>query len=148
MMTAIQSSCIAVKGGRVFSCTLPLHPFQKERHRTGQDGKTYTPKRTKKAEQDLAILVKSLKPPTFEGAIELDIVFVIKNDKKEPRTPKTQRPDLSNYVKLVEDALNGVLWKDDAQIFRLSALQLWGEQDQISLSVFERDADYRFSNLP
>lgn len=39
--------------------------------------------------------------------------------------PKMTRPDLSNYVKLLEDALNGIAWEDDGQIAKIGAAKLW-----------------------
>lgn len=39
----------------------------------------------------------------------------------EPDQP-TGRPDLSNLLKLVEDALTGVAWTDDDQVVRISSL--------------------------
>lgn len=33
------------------------------------------------------------------------------------------RPDLSNYIKLVEDALNGLMWADDALIVRYAHVE-------------------------
>lgn len=40
-----------------------------------------------------------------------------------PRPGK--RPDLSNIVKLVEDALNGLAYEDDAQIVDVRAAKVW-----------------------
>lgn len=43
----------------------------------------------------------------------------------------TGRPDLSNLVKLVEDALTGVVWKDDDQVTSIRARKqyvAWWEQ--------------------
>lgn len=39
-------------------------------------------------------------------------------------SPHTQKPDLDNLAKPVLDALNGVAWKDDSQIFELR-IQKW-----------------------
>ncbi len=38
------------------------------------------------------------------------------------------KPDSSNFLKLVEDALNDRLWHDDAQIVRLHVLLDWADQ--------------------
>ena len=35
--------------------------------------------------------------------------------------PHWKAPDLSNIIKLVEDALNGVCWHDDSRIFQITA---------------------------
>lgn len=37
------------------------------------------------------------------------------------------RPDVSNLAKAVEDALDGLAWRDDAQIMTLSASKVWGD---------------------
>jgi len=38
--------------------------------------------------------------------------------KPMPREPKTGKPDWDNLSKAICDALNGVLWKDDSQVWR------------------------------
>jgi Holliday junction resolvase RusA-like endonuclease len=37
----------------------------------------------------------------------------------EWQRPPPSKPDADNYAKLVLDALNGVLWRDDSQVVRL-----------------------------
>src|SRR5574343_2085618 len=37
----------------------------------------------------------------------------------------TKKPDLDNLVKFVKDCCNGVLWKDDAQVFSLTATKAY-----------------------
>jgi len=55
--------------------------------------------------------------------LEIDALFLPpKRLEKRARTlcqwfPHVSRPDASNIVKGVEDALNGVAWRDDAQVF-------------------------------
>ena len=57
------------------------------------------------------------------GPIRVDCVFVFPRQanriwakKPMPRYRKTSKPDIDNLQKAVLDALNGVLWTDDAQV--------------------------------
>lgn len=60
------------------------------------------------------------------GAVIMDVVFYVKvpkgfSGKKRQAALNnelypTKRPDRDNYLKLTQDALNGVVYKDDAQI--------------------------------
>lgn len=43
-----------------------------------------------------------------------------------PQLPST-RPDTSKLVRAVEDALKGIVWRDDGQIAQLAALKLYAE---------------------
>ncbi|HYF77350.1 MAG TPA: RusA family crossover junction endodeoxyribonuclease [Symbiobacteriaceae bacterium] len=64
-----------------------------------------------------------LPPALLEGPIVLECRFYLarparlmrKRDPEGP-VPHTSRPDLDNLYKSVQDALKGVLWKDDSQI--------------------------------
>lgn len=70
--------------------------------------------------------------PQLEGPLKLSVMVVL----AEPKLSKAKlaalagfkitRPDLDNYVKIVSDALGGVLCKDDGQIAVLEASKVFG----------------------
>lgn len=47
------------------------------------------------------------------------------------------KPDTSNYVKLIEDALTGVIWKDDNCIVDLTASKYYSDDPRIEVTVTE-----------
>lgn len=49
--------------------------------------------------------------------------------------PHTQKPDLSNLVKAIEDAANRVLFLDDSQIAAGAQTKVWGDVDQTAVIV-------------
>ena len=51
--------------------------------------------------------------------------------------PLSHKPDLSNLIKFVEDAANGVLYKDDSCIVHLQAWKLYGEEEKTEITLFE-----------
>lgn len=48
---------------------------------------------------------------------------------------KLSKPDLSNIVKAIEDALNESAYADDAQIVQHSAWKGWGERNEIVVEI-------------
>lgn len=79
----------------------------------------------------------------LEGPVHLSVTAVWPwpsswSDKKrlEPwRSWKTSRPDLDNIVKLVCDALNGVCWRDDAQICSGQQRKCYGQHPGIEIEI-------------
>ncbi len=83
-------------------------PVPKARPRVVRTG-TYTPTRTKDAEQRILHYLKVAYPhltPT-EGAVSVSCDFYMST---------ARRTDLDNLLKLVLDAGNHVIWRDDSQI--------------------------------
>ena len=48
----------------------------------------------------------------------------------------TTKPDCSNYIKGIEDALNKVLWKDDSQIVSETCNKFYSDQPRVELTVW------------
>ena len=106
-----------------YKFSIPHRPKSKGRPRvTSKNGKqcAYTPKATRDWEE----IVKSYyKGPKFEGPVSLSIVLrstkvtVTVSPLESEMSPL--RGDISNYVKGIEDALNGLAYDDDRQIHRL-----------------------------
>lgn len=74
-------------------------------------------------------------PLPHVGPVWLSVVFAfpfpVSQSVRFPGMEKTSRPDLENCLKAVMDALNGVLWRDDAQIANLSAYKIYDESGYI-----------------
>jgi Holliday junction resolvase RusA-like endonuclease len=49
----------------------------------------------------------------------------------------TSRPDTDNYIKSVQDALNGIVWKDDSQVVALIADKWYSDKPRIEIDVRE-----------
>lgn len=56
-----------------------------------------------------------------EGALAMGVTFFLRRPQSLPKRERhpVKRPDLSNLLKAVEDALKGVVYRDDSQIVRL-----------------------------
>lgn len=111
--------------------------------RVGGGVRTYSTKKQQYAEQMIRLAwVQAGEPRLDGGAVSLTLTAFIqrpashlrKNNmltaegKRHPYPAK--RPDLSNIVKLVEDALNGCAWSDDAMIIDIQARKRWAFEDQ------------------
>lgn len=46
-----------------------------------------------------------------------------------------QSPDLTNLVKCIEDALTGIVWHDDRQVWRSTLSKVWGVTDSVAVDV-------------
>ncbi len=119
-------------------------PVGKARPRVTKTGHAYTPTRTKVAETDVKQAWQAAGRPRLpDGAVTLMVAVQVTRPKTHyttrgalsatgRRAPlPTSRPDLDNVAKLVADALNGLAWRDDAQITDLHVIRRWGEVPRI-----------------
>jgi len=80
---------------------------------------------------------KAYTGPPIEGPIEIEIVFVLPRPKSMrwktkpmPRVLHPKRPDIDNLTKGVLDALNGLAWGDDGQIYRAAVSKWYASGDE------------------
>ena len=82
--------------------------------------------------------------PLLEGPLRLGVVFAVPRPKGhygarglKPSAPEhpTVRPDVTKLVRAVEDAMTGVVWRDDAQVVWQVAWKEYGEPAHCIVTV-------------
>ena len=121
---------------------IPGEPIPLKRHRTCK-GKTYDP--SKEAKRNFAWLVKQRAVGLFPHAegIKVEIEYHMPIPKSYSKTkrlnaigkPHTKKPDLTNLAKFTEDALNHILWKDDAIIADLHVKKIYSEEPKTVINL-------------
>lgn len=85
------------------------------------------------------------------GPLELDVTFVLARPKGHYRTGRhcdlvrdgapawpMVKPDVTKLVRGVEDALTGVVWRDDAQVVVQRACKVYGVPERAEITVREK----------
>jgi len=121
---------------------IPGIPKALKRHRTSK-GKTYDP--SKEDKNAFAWDVKLLSKGTqmYQESIKLELEYHMPIPKSYSKTkaskalgkPHTKKPDITNLAKFTEDALNKVLWEDDALIAEISAKKIYSEEPKTVITV-------------
>jgi Holliday junction resolvase RusA-like endonuclease len=115
-------------------------PVGKGRPRFTKQGRAYTPAKTKEYEHRLAAAAsdamqdQGLEPWTGKCKVGVLAQFEIpKSWPKKRREAATRyevhpgRPDIDNLVKIALDAINGVVFEDDAQVYMVQAMKRYGD---------------------
>lgn len=130
-----------------------IEPQQQERPRATGRGRfirVYDPPKTAKFKRELKQLATEMyHDAPLEGEIYLKVAFYRKIQKSvskkehDRRASGTHRPivkpDLSNYLKAFEDALNGVLWKDDAMIVHEEIDKYYSDNPRIEVEIYAKE---------
>lgn len=133
--------------------TFNIEPQQQERPRATGRGKfirVYDPPKTAKFKRELKQLATEMyHDAPLEGEIYLKVAFYRKIQKSiskkehDKRASGEHRPivkaDLSNYLKSFEDALNGVLWKDDAMIVHEEIDKYYSDNPRIEVEIYAKE---------
>jgi len=123
--------------------TLPLVPVAWERVDRNRYGFAYVPAKTKRFENAVASYAMRYAPATpLRGPLTMTIRFIVKRPRRPEFHLPAVRPDLSNYIKAVEDGLNKVIWDDDARLCHIDARKLYdmtgaGPRIEIEISTIE-----------
>lgn len=129
-----------------------IEPVEQARPRATRMGKRirlYDPKKVAVYKQQLGYLARQamqergMEP--FDGPLEVRMEFyrpVQTSLSKKERARRlsgvhrpTVKPDLSNYIKALEDGLNGILWVDDNLIVSLQAEKLYSELPHLVVEI-------------
>lgn len=125
--------------------TIDGTPIPKARPRMTRSGTVYTTQRTREYEargREIAALAMRGTDP-IDGPIELWVSITVgmsakigrKQRERKIGMPVTSRPDLDNYVKSAMDIGNGIVFRDDAQVYRIGASKLYGDKPGMVVSV-------------
>jgi Holliday junction resolvase RusA-like endonuclease len=112
----------------------------------GGFARAYTPKKTQDAEYNFQAQAVQYKPSSpLTGPLVLTLKFY--RAKGIPSTKKglesalrgdirpIKKPDIDNLSKLVMDAMNGIFWKDDAQVVEKHSYKHYSENPRIEVTV-------------
>ncbi len=117
-------------------------PYPKGRPRFSR-GRVYTPRETTAAEGDI---ISQLTRQMDERELSilsgpLKVTMLIYKSKPKSARKKdlypTKRPDLDNYVKLILDAMDKIVFMDDAQIVSMESHKRFDKQPRIIVTVEE-----------
>jgi len=119
-----------------FKTVLLVKPVGKGRPRFGK-GRTYTDEKTVSAEAEIRFLLRADKAPKLDGPVYMSVAIYLKRPKSIPKSRvfPCVRPDLDNYLKLILDAGNGLLFDDDAQVVSATVSKFYGAPERIELIV-------------
>lgn len=110
------------------------------------NGRTYTDSKTGNAEAWIkSCAMDQVGQPLLDGPLALRMLIDVevpaswskrkRSDALANVIRPTGKPDLDNAVKLASDALNKIVWKDDAQICDLHVTRRYAEIPQTVLTV-------------
>lgn len=101
---------------------IPLEPVAWGRVKTGAQGHSYVPAKTRNYETAVGLFARSLHVlPALKGPLILTAQFIVAHPKRCNRAYPSVRPDLDNYMKALKDGLAGVLFEDDSQVCQYGA---------------------------
>lgn len=121
-------------------------PQGKARPRVTRYG-VYTPKKTVEYEKSIKNAFLSAGGRMTESPVKVSVLAYYKIPKSASKAKSaamnageimpTKKPDLDNIAKCVCDALNGIAYKDDAQICVLSVRKLYSAEPHIEVKISE-----------
>lgn len=121
-------------GGESIVFVVPGRPQPWKRARR-RGSRYFTDPKDEAAREAIRLAASSAyRGPPLTGPLRLRCGFVFKRQRKRD-VWHAKRPDLDNCAKAIGDALNGVLWSDDAQIVELVATKTAGDDEGTTVRV-------------
>ena len=125
-------------------------PIAKKRPRFVRRGKfvgTYNDQETEEGRFILDAKSQLNGRDLIEGPIKLVTTFFMPIPKSTSKKKKAQmmrgeikhvkKPDVDNMLKFVCDCLNGIVWKDDSQVYIKHAAKIYSDNPMTKITVYE-----------
>ena len=136
--------------------TIPGPPRGKGRPRFTKTGHPYTPTETRTYEKEIGLRYREAArqehqgPAEYpEGPVAVKIVACFPIPKRATKKERAEmmrckanpckKPDIDNIVKAVLDGLNGVAFRDDAQVCVLNVIKLYSSEPRVTVLVHSLD---------
>lgn len=116
--------------------------------RTATGVRMYQAVKTERYESLVRDAWRAVAPPNWtphEGPVRLTLKAYFSIPKSRPKwwrelaeedvVPVTTRPDIDNILKVFSDGLNGVAWRDDAQIVAVSIDKRYSSRPRLEVEV-------------
>jgi len=128
-----------------------IKPLAKQSYRSTKAGFSYQPKDIVDFKNAVRWLAKKQLPDIQQSAsaFHVELIFVFRRPESTKKALKSQidefnalivktsKPDVDNLTKAILDALNGIVWIDDAQVCELHVTKGLGKQDKIIVKATE-----------
>lgn len=123
------------------SFTIPGVPVPWSRAGGGKTTKHFTPAKQRSYMDAVRLYGKvAMKgKELLKGPLCVDLVAVFPSTVKNPSGWKTTKADIDNIYKINADALNNIVWEDDAQICDVHMYKIYGPHPGVTITVFELD---------
>lgn len=129
--------------------TFDIEPTPQLRPRVSSLGgyvRVYDPPKVKNFNNLLrSLAVNQYARPPLLGPLSVSLTFyrpvqssISKTERERRLTNQSKpvvKPDTDNYIKATLDALNGILWHDDAQIVKITGEKRYSDHPRITVSV-------------
>ena len=128
--------------------TIPGKPIAKKRPRFARRGKFVTTYNCQETEEGrfmfsiMAQLPEGWQP--IQGPVRLEALFMMpipcSSNKKRldmalGNIRHTKKPDTDNLLKFVKDCANGIIWKDDSQVYSIYATKFYAETPGTTITI-------------
>lgn len=120
------------------------NPIPLCRPRFNQGRRPWDSQREEKVRWGLNVGMQHGSAPLFDGPIHLDVTFYFPAPQSMVKRatefqdifiPHYYRPDLSNLIKFVEDAVTGILYRDDCLIVSIRAVKGYSVDPRTEFSI-------------
>jgi Holliday junction resolvase RusA-like endonuclease len=148
MMEAIGSVISRVVPVRIVVDGFPVPAARPRFVRAGPFVRTYNPANVMQYRERLQAAAQEAMQGRnpLDGALRMSVLCVMPVPESMPKGKRrvalagliahTKKPDCSNLLKNFEDALNGIVYIDDARLCEVTILKVYGEKPRVEIEIW------------